>query len=317
MKTIHENISALFPVLPENLRCQMLERPSGRVNAILDTDTFNEIDDQFALSMAMLLPDVLNIQAVTAAPFLNRKVSTAEEGMEKSYQEILHVLELLGKSRDGFVFPGSRHFMQDPLTLVESPAARRIVELAKKAAAKDEILYVLAIGAITNVTSALLMAPEIIRNVVIVWLGGNNLNTMDNWEFNLKQDITAAQIIFDSGVPLVWIPCRGVAELLLTTLHDIEQRTADCGGIGSFLSARSREYMNNVPYALKVIWDISTVLYFARPDLVTSRLMPAPVLENNTTWHEYAGRHSIRQVTYLERTQCFNFMYDILKTAPK
>ena len=39
----------------------------------------------------------------------------------------------------------------------------------------DEPLYVVAIGAITNVASALLTEPALAGKIVVVWLGGHAL----------------------------------------------------------------------------------------------------------------------------------------------
>ena len=55
---------------------------------ILDTDTFNEIDDQFAITYAMLSEDI-DLLALTAAPFLNSRASSVEDGMEKSYEDFI------------------------------------------------------------------------------------------------------------------------------------------------------------------------------------------------------------------------------------
>ncbi len=71
-----------------------------------------------------------------------------------------------------------------------------------------------AIGAITNVASAILMEPKIVERIVIVWLGGHALY-WPHREFNLAQDVPA-RIVFDSGVPLVQIPCMGVTTHLHT-----------------------------------------------------------------------------------------------------
>lgn len=51
-----------------------LDRPKGLVDVILDTDTFNEIDDQFALAYMLKSPDKFNIKAITAAPFHNKNL---------------------------------------------------------------------------------------------------------------------------------------------------------------------------------------------------------------------------------------------------
>ena len=49
-----------------------LEVPDGPVDVVLDTDTFNEIDDQFALSYMLLTRQKLNVRGVCAAPFSHR-----------------------------------------------------------------------------------------------------------------------------------------------------------------------------------------------------------------------------------------------------
>ena len=46
-----------------------LEKPKGKVDVVLDTDTFNEIDDQFALAYLIQSSEKLNLKAVYAAPF--------------------------------------------------------------------------------------------------------------------------------------------------------------------------------------------------------------------------------------------------------
>ncbi len=45
-----------FPPIPETTRLERLLPPTGRVRMVLDTDTYNEIDDQFALVHALLSP---------------------------------------------------------------------------------------------------------------------------------------------------------------------------------------------------------------------------------------------------------------------
>ena len=72
-----------------------LEKPKLPVDVVLDTDTFNEIDDQFALAYLIKKSKRLNLKAVYAAPFLNEKSSSPGDGMEKSYDEILKILSLM------------------------------------------------------------------------------------------------------------------------------------------------------------------------------------------------------------------------------
>ena len=65
---------------------------SGKVRMVLDTDTYNEIDDQFAIVYALSSSDRLDVEAIYAAPFLSSRSKSTKDGMEKSYQEILKLL---------------------------------------------------------------------------------------------------------------------------------------------------------------------------------------------------------------------------------
>ena len=95
-----------FPTIPESKRIQMLDPPDGCVRMILDTDTYNEIDDQFAVVHALLSPDELKVEAIYAAPFHNNRSRDAEDGMEKSYDEILRLLTFLNVESEGFAYRG-------------------------------------------------------------------------------------------------------------------------------------------------------------------------------------------------------------------
>ena len=87
-------------------RLRLLTAPKGRVHAVLDTDTFNEIDDQFAVVQTILSPDRISLDAIYAAPFHNANSSSPADGMEKSYEEILALLDRLDVSPNGLVHRG-------------------------------------------------------------------------------------------------------------------------------------------------------------------------------------------------------------------
>src|SRR5262249_21404664 len=176
-----------FASLSAARRLELLEPPAGRVRMVLDTDTYNEIDDQFALVYALLSPERIDCQAIYAAPFHNKRSSGPEDGMLRSYAEIGRVLERLGRTADGFVHKGSTTGLPAPGQPVPSAALEDLI--ARAQAGGDGPLYVVAIGAITNIASALLAAPEIAERIVVVWLGGQPLGWHHTREFNLSQDL--------------------------------------------------------------------------------------------------------------------------------
>lgn len=303
-----------FPKITDAQRLAMLEPPCGPVNMVLDTDTYNEIDDQFALVYAMLSPN-LTLEAVYAAPYFNDRSTGPADGMEKSYEEILRVLDRLGHKHSNFVFRGSDRYLPSKTEPVHSPAAEDLI--AKALAPRQGPLYVLAIGAITNVASAILMEPKIIERIVLVWLGGQPHYWPTAHEFNLQQDVPAAQVVFDCGVPLVHVPCKNVAEHLRTTLPEMREYVKGRGAIGDYLYEIFKDYHADHFAYSKVIWDISTVAYLNNPDWTPTQVRPSPILTDNKTWAFDANRHVIREVTDIHRDGVFGDLFRKLEARAK
>ena len=149
----------LGPLQAAESTADRLRPPTGRIEMVLDSDMFNEVDDQFALAFAARSPERIDLKAVYAAPFLNHRSKSAGDGMEKSCHETLRVLTLMGEKTDGRVFRGSDRFLTDRNTPVDSPAARHLIRLAHQD--RKGPLYVVGLGAATNLASALLLDPSI------------------------------------------------------------------------------------------------------------------------------------------------------------
>jgi len=298
------------PALSDAFRLEQLRPPTGKVRMVLDTDTYNEIDDQFAVVHALLSPDRLDVEAIYAAPFHNRRSSGPADGMEKSYEEILRLLDRLDVSPEGFVFRGSKGYLSGPDQPQESAAARDLVD---RAMSSDDLLYAVAIGAITNVASAILLEPEIVRRIVVVWLGGNPLYWPTAREFNLQQDLHASRLIFDCGVPLIQIPCQAVAALLHTTVPEMERHVQGRGPIGDYLVEIFKSYHEDHYAWSKVIWDVSAIGYLLDSEWVPTELVHSPVLTDQFTWSVDHSRHFIRSATAVRRDSIFRDLFQKLE----
>jgi purine nucleosidase len=304
-----------FPILGREKLLARLEPPSGPVSMVLDTDTYNEIDDQFALVYALLSPN-LHVEAVYAAPYSNSRSSGPADGMEKSYQEILRVLDRLGRDMGGQVFRGSDRYLPSRMEGIRSAAAEDLIRRAL--APRNGPLYVLAIGAITNIASAILLEPQIIQHIVVVWLGGQPWYWPTAKEFNLKQDAPAAQVVFDCGAPVVHIPCKNVAEHLRTSLPEMQAYVKGRGAIGNYLCEIFESYHADHYAYSKVIWDISTVAYLNNPQWVPTELRPSPILRDDVTWApEDAARHAGRQAFDVHRDGVFRDLFRKLESAAR
>ena len=276
-----------------------LERPKRPVDVVLDTDTFNEIDDQFALAYLIKSSDKLRLQAVYAAPFSNDKSAGPEDGMLKSYDEILNVLTLMEREDlKSKVYHGSRAYMPDERTPVESDAARDLVRRAMAHTGEDP-LYVVAIAAITNVASALVMKPEIRDRMVLVWLGGNALEWPDNKEFNLRQDVAGARVVFGCGVPLVQLPCMGVVSAFRTTgpelTHHLKGKNKLCDYLVDVTTKEAIACGGNATWS-RPIWDVTAVAWLLDERFTQDRLEHAPMPEYD---HRYARRMDSQLYRYV------------------
>jgi Inosine-uridine preferring nucleoside hydrolase len=295
-----------FPHIPEAVRLERLNLPRGKLRMVLDTDTFNEIDDQFAVVYSLLSPERLDVEAFYAAPFSHPNVSPAE-GMEKSYEEILRLLDKLDVSPDGLVFKGATQYLADSETPTKSDAVSDLVERAM--ASGDDPLYVVAIGAITNVASAILVEPEIINKIVVVWLGGSALHWPSASEYNLKQDVAAARIVFDCGVPLVHIPCAGVTTHLRTTVPELAAHIKGQGAIGDYLYKIFCNHSEDHFAWSKEIWDIAVIAYLLDESWVPTEIIHSPIITDQLTWSIDRSRHFIRSAYWIDRDPIFRDLF--------
>ena len=284
-------------------RLKNLEIPTGPVDMVLDTDAYNEIDDQFAISYALHATEKLNVLALYAAPFFNNRSSSPADGMERSYQEILKLLRL--SKLECPVYRGSDRYLPDEQTPVASDAAKHLTELAMRYS-PEKPLYVAAIGAITNVASALLMKPEIADNIVVVWLGGNALEWHDNIEFNIRQDVASARVVFASGAPLVMLPCLGVVSAFTSTEPELTYWLKGKNDLCDYLVQHTVEAANEYAKGRvwsRVIWDVTTVGWLLNDGrrFMLDKLIPTPIPEYDHHYAQDPRRPLCRYVYHINR----------------
>ena len=290
----------------------LLEPPKGECSVIIDTDTWNEVDDQFAIIHALMSPE-LRIETIQAAGFhaAVRNTDSFEHGMELSYEEIQRVLELSPVSYDGPVLYGSRQTMTatggEP---VPSDAADNIVSRAMRD--RDETLYVLALGSLTNVASAVLMEPRIRERICVVALGGWPYHVAGFHDFNFIQDIKAAQAVFDSGVAMVHVTGFGVSELLRTTRWEMMQQVKGRGRIGDYLFQLYEDFVQDFAGRSKPIWDLAPGAWLLNSDWLKTHIEGAPMLNDHLGYSRDASRHPMRIVDWLNRDAIFSDFFEKL-----
>lgn len=300
-----------FPPLDRQFLLDRLQPPSGPVRIVLDTDTYNEVDDQFAVVHALLSPERIKVEALHAAPFHNSRSTGPGDGMEKSFEEIHRLLERLpavGAAKKESVKRGSTQWLPSEGVPVESEATADLIERAL-ASSPDDPLYVVAIGAITNVASALLLAPEVRLRIVLVWLGGHALHWPDTREFNLRQDPAASKVVLDSGVPLVLFPCMGVVSHLHTTKPEMAEHVQGKGAIGDYLFQTYSDYHTDHFAYSKQIWDLAPMGWLVNPEWAQMDVVSAPRLTDSVTWAFDESRHPISCARHVNRDGIFRDLF--------
>ncbi|MFB6174055.1 MAG: nucleoside hydrolase [Halobacteriales archaeon] len=295
-----------FPTLSTADRLDRLAPPEGEVPVVLDTDAHNEIDDQYAIAYALSAPDMA-VEAIHAAPFDNDRSEGPADGMERSHAEIERVRSRLGA--DVPVREGSRSYLTGADEPVGSPAREDLIERAR---ATDGPLYVVAIGAPTNVAAALEAAPDLVGELVVVWLGGTPHDWPTAREFNLRQDPRASRTLLDAGVPLVHVPCRNVAEHLRISLPELRAHLDPDEAAESYLIDIVEEYLDGPgPARSTVVWDVVAVAALRDPALVSTAVVHSPELTADLTWNRDPARHFVRVARRIDRDGIWN---DVLRT---
>jgi len=294
---------------------QRLMKPAGKTDVVIDTDTYNEIDDQFALAYLIKSDEKLNVKAIYAAPFYNHKSDSPADGMEKSYAEIMKILTLLDREElKQSVYRGSGSYLSSENEPVVSQAAKDLADRAMCYSEKNQ-LYVIAIGAITNIASALLLNPAIMDRIVIIWLGGNSYEWPDNREFNLYQDIAAARVIFGSKVPLVQLPCMGVVSAFTTSGPELEYwlrgRNKLCDYLCDAAQAEAK-YGSGPDTWTRAIWDVTAVAWLLDGDYMCDYLVNSPIPEYDDRYAFDKTRHLIKYVYHIKRDNLFEDLFEKL-----
>ena len=309
-----------------------LQKPRGVVDVVIDTDTYNEIDDQFALAFLIKSDEKYCLKGIYAAPFFNQNSISPADGMEKSYNEIFNILSLM--ERDDLktiVKRGSERYLPNENEYIVSQAAESLVCLAMKYT-PERPLYIISIGAITNIASAILMQPRIIDRIVIVWLGGNAIHWTDNNEFNISQDIAAARIIFGCGAALVHLPCMGVVSSFTVSGPELEYWLRGKNKLCDYLvdvttkaavtenkqalsqTGESSPSSSRISAWTRVIWDVTAAGWLLDGDFMRDRLEHSPIPQYGNHYSFDQRRHLYRYVYHINRDNLFReLIYKLTK----
>lgn len=242
---------------------------------ILDTDP--GIDDAAAITIAMNHPEIdlkllttvvgnvdvdkTTLNALKLATYYDNDTPIAKGARKPLIREHEDASYVHGVSgMDGFDFPEPNR------TVVKGHAVEVIRETLL---ASDEPITLVPVGALTNIALLLNQYPEVKDKIErIVLMGGGIFagNTTSHAEFNIYTDPHAAQMVFQSGVPIVMVGLDVTHKALLT--QDSLDKLADLGPAGEMLHALFVRYGDTTPNKGTAMHDVCTMFYLLHPDKV-------------------------------------------------
>ncbi len=263
MNTPEINYERLVPTVPSKGKC---------IRAIIDTDAANEIDDLYAIALALVSPERFKIEGFNATHFSNQ-FGAGPVTIDMSYSVIMQLLESASLATQYNIFRGSDPFSY-PKRPTRSSAVDFIIEQAYKSS-KDDPLWVICLGAATNVASALLIDPEIRNRINCVFHArGEEYWPERTVQFNIQGDILAASYLLESGVPLVWFD---TGTKLCASYEYTERYIATTGKLGEFI----HNYRNKNEIFLgstKGFFDLGDIAWLLEPKLCKTEIISAPGL---------------------------------------
>jgi inosine-uridine nucleoside N-ribohydrolase len=268
------------------------------IPVIIDADAANEIDDQYALALALGFRKRLKVQGLIAAHF---GLNGGSEGIENSFKEIQVVLNKAGLEGRIPVLSGS-----DPIVyrdrIPESEGVDFIIDRARQAT-PDRPLWLVLLGPATDAAAVLMKAPEVVDRLVIFWHGRTQW-PVRCWNFNAYNDIKAVQLLFE-------LPCRFVLFDTGTYLRihpdEFEERFSHLGPLGAYLhEIRSRREGYLSPR--KGFFDLGDIAALVDPASVRWERVRAPAVDHDLRYDFSRDHGEIVRIYHVETDQAFDLL---------
>jgi len=285
--------------------------PKGeRLRVIIDTDAKNEIDDIWAIALAILSPERFKIEGFVAANFDNSRLEAGPDSIEASLKEIKTILGKAGLAGKWPVLRGS-HPMRYKYEPSESEGVDFIISRAMEST-PDDPLWIVGLGAATDIASAYLKEPRISDRVVVFW----HFRTRwpeKCWNFNVIGDVRAARTVFHSDLSFVLFD---TGTHLYCPMKESEQFTS-CGALGKYL----HEYRYESSYyqrSNKGFFDLGDIAALVDPDLASWEVTDCPEVDWDLVYQFKKTKGSILRCYDIDRDKTFELFGRKLRTlAPK
>ena len=280
--------------------------PGGeRIRCVIDTDAKNEIDDVWAIALALVCPERFQIEGIVAANYDNTVEDAGPGSVAASAEIIMTVLAKAGLAGKIPVKHGSAplRYQFEPS---ESEGVDFIIERAM-ASTQEDPLWVIGLGAATDIASAYLKEPRIADRVRVFW------HFRTRWpekcsNFNVFGDVRAARIVFHSDLPFVLFDTG----THLTCPMDESKAWTALSELGKYL----HEYRYEKPWyqiPSKGFFDLGDIAALVDPELASWEVVECPEVDWDLTYRFKDTKGQILRCKDVDRDKTFALLGDRLR----
>ena len=236
-----------------------LQTLNAQRKIVVDADTGNEVDDFFALARLFMEP-TLEITTLNAAHWQGSQwaIPNTMENSHRLNQQLLGEMNLSIPTKRGAI---ARMFDWGDRAQHSSAA----YELIAQCKSSDRITVVV-LGALTNVASAIYIAPDIAKKLDVYWLGTEidfKTGVLKRNDFNPMMDPYALDLLLESEAELHIVPLN-TAVAMQVDFDEMNKKIGD-HFLGSFLMDRWKNHLDG-SRRNRILWDLGLVAVFINPD---------------------------------------------------
>lgn len=278
--------------------------PGQRVPVLIDTDAGCECDDQYAMALALHMPERFAIEGFVATFF-----RSSPDSIPEAVEEIEKVLQLSGQAGRYPIAPGG-HPLIWPGRPVASPGADLIIERAM-AHTPENPLWVIVLGPTTNTASAILAKPEIAERIVVLFHARSQYWPMKAWNNNIDADLKATQALFASAAPLVLFD---TGTFLRCENETTRQKLGPRGAIGAYLQDM-RQAKPVRQTMQKAFFDLGDTAWLADPTVGEVERITVPTLGSDTFLDFSKTFGPALRVYQVDTARVWQLLFDVMARA--
>ncbi|MBU6266410.1 MAG: nucleoside hydrolase [Sphingomonadales bacterium] len=200
--------------------------PRSRV--LLVNDLSGDIDGLFATAHAVLSP------STDLRTIVGTRTTNPAETSAKAVELGREIVRLAGREGKVALVAGSERTLKSFTDPDPTPGAQAIIDEARRTDSKLP-LFVTVGGGLTEVATALMLAPDIADKFTLVWIGGGAWPHGEAHEANFGSDPVAARYVFNETTVRIWQVPADVYRTCQVSDTELQAFVAPTGPLGQWL----------------------------------------------------------------------------------